>query len=172
MKQIYDVNSVNRVTSWITIDIRVGYSCVINCVFYHILKINFNELKENNNLIRTFQVNARKSISYFVFLVTRKVVNDNLVKQTTTFEFDISGGEACLWTEQVDEWNLDSRLWPRAAALAERLWTDPQLDTTTYMIQEDVYTRLTTHRERLISRGIKPEAMWPAWCTQNPGMCL
>lgn len=166
------MTSIQLMTSWITIDIRVGYSCVINCVFYHILKINFNELKENNNLIITFQVNARKSISYFVFLVTRKVVNDNLVKQTTTLEFVISGGEACLWTEQVDEWNLDSRLWPRAAALAERLWTDPQLDTTTYMIQEDVYTRLTTHRERLISRGIKPEAMWPAWCTQNPGMCL
>ncbi|XP_066259526.1 probable beta-hexosaminidase fdl isoform X2 [Euwallacea similis] len=84
----------------------------------------------------------------------------------------ILGGEGCLWTEQVDEWNLDSRLWPRAAALAERLWTDPQLDTTTYMIQEDVYTRLTTHRERLIARGLKPEAMWPTWCSQNPGMCL
>ncbi|KAL1493804.1 hypothetical protein ABEB36_009492 [Hypothenemus hampei] len=84
----------------------------------------------------------------------------------------IVGGEACLWTEQVSEWNLDSRLWPRAAALAERLWTDPQLDTTTYIILEDVYTRLTTHRERLISRGLKPEAMWPSYCTQNPGMCL
>ncbi|KAH1014712.1 probable beta-hexosaminidase fdl isoform X3 [Dendroctonus ponderosae] len=84
----------------------------------------------------------------------------------------ILGGEACLWTEQVDESNLDSRLWPRASALAERLWTDPQLDTTTFSIPEDVYTRLATHRERLISRGLKPAALWPTWCSQNPGMCL
>lgn len=35
----------------------------------------------------------------------------------------IYGAEAALWTEQVDEWALDARLWPRASALAERLWS-------------------------------------------------
>ncbi|XP_030764713.1 probable beta-hexosaminidase fdl isoform X3 [Sitophilus oryzae] len=84
----------------------------------------------------------------------------------------IIGGEVCLWSEQVDESSLDSRLWPRAAAFAERIWTDPQLDMTTYTIQEDVYTRLNTQRERLVSRGLKAEALWPSWCSQNPGMCL
>lgn len=84
----------------------------------------------------------------------------------------VLGGEACLWTEQVDESSLDTRLWPRAAALAERLWSDPNLDLDTLAIQEDVYTRLNTHRDRLVTRGLNAEAMWPKWCAQNPGMCL
>ncbi|CAG9763941.1 unnamed protein product [Ceutorhynchus assimilis] len=67
----------------------------------------------------------------------------------------ILGGEACLWTEQVDESNLDTRLWPRAAAFAERMWSDPELDTTTFGIQEDVYTRLSTLRDRKSKKSKK-----------------
>lgn len=84
----------------------------------------------------------------------------------------ILGGEACLWSEQVDEGSLDARLWPRAAAFAERVWSDPQVEPSTFSIQEDVYTRLNTHRDRLARRGLSPEAMWPRWCANNPGMCL
>lgn len=84
----------------------------------------------------------------------------------------VLGGEICLWSEQVDDTSLDSRLWPRGAAFAERVWSDPPLDTNTYSIQEDVYTRLNTHRARLVNRGLSPEALWPTWCIQNPGMCL
>lgn len=77
----------------------------------------------------------------------------------------IIGAEATLWSEQADHHTLDSRLWPRAAALAERLWSDPETDW------KDAESRFLTQRERLATRNIAVDLVEPLWCHQNQGLC-
>ena len=49
----------------------------------------------------------------------------------------VLGGEATMWAEWVTPETIDSRIWPRTAAIAERLWS-PQSVTDV----EDMYRRL------------------------------
>ncbi|XP_062905312.1 beta-hexosaminidase subunit beta isoform X1 [Mobula hypostoma] len=71
----------------------------------------------------------------------------------------VIGGEACLWGEFVDATNLASRLWPRASAVSERLWSSEETNNLS-----DAYKRLTKHRCRMVQRGIAAEPLYIGYC--------
>jgi len=61
----------------------------------------------------------------------------------------ILGGESCMWAEYVDPENVDSRIWPRNAAIAERYWS-PQSVTDV----PSMYARLDFISARLDWLGL------------------
>uniref|UniRef100_A0A1S4GU30 beta-N-acetylhexosaminidase n=1 Tax=Anopheles gambiae TaxID=7165 RepID=A0A1S4GU30_ANOGA len=94
------------------------------------------------------------------------------MKLTTLQMRQILGGEACMWTEQVDESILDARLWPRASALAERLWTDPTEERYSESVPLEVYNRMSVFRNHLLELGLRAEPIFPKYCAQNQDECV
>ncbi|XAR54287.1 Beta-N-acetylhexosaminidase [Bertholletia excelsa] len=82
----------------------------------------------------------------------------------------VIGGEVALWSEQADPTVLDSRIWPRASAMAEALWSGNR-DETGKKRYAEATDRLNEWRYRMVARGVGAEPIQPLWCVRNPGMC-
>jgi len=63
---------------------------------------------------------------------------------------NVLGGEAAMWAEWATPEILDQRIWPRAAAVAERLWSPQSLRDT-----DDMYRRLDAITLRLDEAGLQ-----------------
>jgi len=78
---------------------------------------------------------------------------------TTEEQKFVLGGEATMWSEWVSPETIDSRIWPRTAAIAERLWSPRNVRDV-----DDMYRRLAVISRQLEELGLTHE--------KNYGMLL
>jgi hexosaminidase len=65
----------------------------------------------------------------------------------------VLGGEACMWVEYANAETVDSRIWPRLAVIAERLWSAKEVTDVASM-----YERMTAVSRQLEWTGIQHRA--------------
>src|SRR5215510_69143 len=98
------------------------------------------------------------SNGYYIDLIEpawRHYLNDPIPENTTLTAEEqklILGGEATMWSEWVSPETIDSRIWPRTAAIAERLWSPQEVRNV-----DDMYRRLGVMSVRLEEYGLLHE---------------
>jgi hexosaminidase len=67
----------------------------------------------------------------------------------------VLGGEVCMWGEYVSAENVDTRIWPRTAAIAERFWSPASVKDV-----PDMYRRLAVTDAELDLIGLRQDEVY------------
>ncbi|KAF2871048.1 glycoside hydrolase superfamily [Massariosphaeria phaeospora] len=82
----------------------------------------------------------------------------------------VMGAIAPLWSEQVDDAVISSKMWPRAAALAELVWSGNR-DANGNKRTTELTQRILNFREYLVASGVGAAPLMPKFCLQHPHEC-
>ncbi|KAL2227610.1 UNVERIFIED_CONTAM: Beta-hexosaminidase 1 [Sesamum indicum] len=78
----------------------------------------------------------------------------------------VLGGEVCMWGETADASNVQQTIWPRAAAAAERLWSNKESSGNP---RSSVLPRLEYFRCLLTRRGVPAAPVRNFYARRPPG---
>ncbi|EXJ64459.1 beta-N-acetylhexosaminidase [Cladophialophora yegresii CBS 114405] len=161
---------------------KLGYDVVVSSSDFLYLDCGFGGWVTNDPRYNEM-VNPNVSVPNFNYLGTggswcapyktwqRIYDYDFTLNLTDAQKSHVLGAEVPLWSEQVDDTVISSKMWPRAAALAELTWsgnTDPSTGSkrTTQMTQ-----RILNFREYLVANGVQAAPLVPKYCLQHPHAC-
>ncbi|CBX98249.1 hypothetical protein IAQ61_010347 [Plenodomus lingam] len=95
---------------------------------------------------------------------------DFTLNLTDTQKALVQGAIAPLWSEQVDSVVVSQKMWPRAAALAELVWSGNK-DENGNLRTTELTQRILNFREYLVANGVQAAPLMPKYCVQNPHAC-
>ena len=131
----------------------------------------------NNGYRTVFSVSGSDYYLDYLDITWDETYNVNILETVTNSSAIpyILGAETCMWGETVDAGTFLQTIWPRAAAAAERWWSNNFATSTSQ--SWDVINRFAQFRCLLLERGIpaaspgNPTAgsMGPAWTVGSCG---
>ncbi|KAH8724630.1 glycoside hydrolase superfamily [Phaeosphaeriaceae sp. PMI808] len=89
---------------------------------------------------------------------------------TATQKSLVQGAIAPLFSEQVDDTVISQKIWPRAAALAELVWSGNR-DSNGVKRTTELTQRILNFREYLLAIGVQASPLMPKYCAQHPHEC-
>ncbi|MBS1525202.1 MAG: family 20 glycosylhydrolase [Bacteroidetes bacterium] len=89
------------------------------------------------------------SVGFYLDVFMPAYIHYNNAVLDSAKNLNILGGEAAQWTELADNENIDGRIWPRAGAIAERLWSPASVNDV-----DDMYRRLSALSYQLDQQGL------------------
>jgi hexosaminidase len=161
---------------------KLGYDVVVSSSDFLYLDCGFggwvgndpryNEMTNPNASLLTFNYGGGGGSWCAPYKTWQRIYNyDFTLNLTAKQKSHVLGAEVPLWSEQVDDTVISSKMWPRAAALAELTWSgnrDPAtgMKRTTQMTQ-----RILNFREYLVANGVQAAPLMPRYCLQYPHAC-
>ncbi|RLN34859.1 beta-hexosaminidase 2 [Panicum miliaceum] len=153
--------------------VQAGYRAIVSSASFYYLDCGHGDFVGNNSIYddpnSDFDTNGGSWCG--PYKTWQRVYDYDIAYGLTADEARlVIGGEVAMWTEQVDTTVLDGRVWPRASAMAEALWSSNR-DAAGRKRYAEATDRLTDWRNRMVGRGVRAEPIQPLWCRTRPGMC-